>query len=330
MSNLQKRAYTLIELSIVIIVIATLLTGGLMASVNFINNSKISSNNKKIDTIYKALENYLIVNKKLPCPAPITDTKNSTSYGDDNSVAGVCASSGVYSSTTATNLVYGMIPVKDLKLPEDIAEDAYGNKFGYIVHKHYTIESSAPYSDSTSFGTTADSTLITIKEINGSADKTNVTNAIFAIISYGQNKYGAFNANSSTQNSVSADTYEAFNDVTPVSSNTANFNGTLYSSSAVSENFDDLIFYKTRNALIADSKAFNAIPCKSNALNNNDVTYGTTTMQWPAARYGEIVAANSPNSGLCPAGYNKTIAKPTKKCGAFGIWEVGAINSCSQ
>ncbi|MBM5782839.1 MAG: type II secretion system protein [Pelagibacterales bacterium] len=327
--NIKKSGYTLIELSIVIVVIATLLTGGLMASVNLINKNKVSLTNQRIDTIYKALQNYLLLNKRLPCPAPITDSKTSgTGYGDDVSTAGVCDVAGTYSSTTSTNLVYGMIPVKDLNLPNEFAEDGYGSKFGYIVHKHYTAASSDPYSDTNSFGTSSDSSLITMKEISGTADKTILTNAIFAVISYGYNKYGAFNANSSSQNAVSSDSYEAYNDITVSTSNSAIFDGTLYSSAEVSESFDDIVFYKTRNALVSDSKAFETIPCKSDATNNNDVTYGATTMTWSATSYGKVAAASGPALGVCPAGYTASVAKPTKKCGAFGIWEVGAFNPC--
>lgn len=318
-----KSAFSLIELSIVILIVSILITGVLAVSVSNMNIVKVESAQKRIDAIYKALGFYLTANGRLPCPASMLTIKtNSSNYGESSGVGGTCSSSGVYISTVNTNLVYGMVPVKDLGLGTDFAEDGFGNKLSYVVDKRFT--------SSSTFGLSAsNSGLITVKEITSAgSDQVNTTEAIFLIISHGVNKSGAFNANSGSQNTRSSDADEMSNDLDSIT--TPAFDAIFVKSTKRSDVFDDTIFYKTRNALVADFNALNLIPCEASGTNNNDVVYGATTMTWPSSSYGKIVAATGPSSGVCPAGYTGSVDKPTKKCGAYGVWEVGAIRSCAE
>ena len=54
---------------------------------------------------------------------------------------------------------------------------------------------------------------ITINENTGGVTHTNTADAIFAVISHGANRSGAFPINSATQNTRSADASETLNDV---------------------------------------------------------------------------------------------------------------------
>jgi len=316
-----KSAFSLIELSIVILIVSILITGALAVSVSKMNSMKVEAAQKRIDTIYKALGLYLTTNGngRLPCPASMLTIKtNSSNYGESSGAAGTCSSSGVYISTVNTNLVYGMVPVKDLGLGTDFAEDGFGNKLSYVVDKRFT--------SSSTFGLSAsNSGLMTVKEITSAgSDQVNTTGAIFLIISHGANKSGAFNANSESQNTRSYDADEMSNDLDSIT--TPAFDATFVKSTKRSNVFDDTIFYKTRNALVTDFNALSLIPCEASGINNNDVTYGATTMTWPSSSYGKIVSANE----TCPTGYTGSVKKPTKKCGAYGVWEVGAIRSCAE
>jgi len=321
LKKIFKRAFSLIELSIVIIIISILLSGALSIATSTTNSAKIKTTNNNIDEIYKALKVYLLANNRLPCPAPITAIKaSSTTYGESAVNYGTCSASGIYTSATSTNVVYGMVPVKDLGLSIDMAEDGYGSKLAYIVDKRFT--------NSSTFGLSAsNSGLMTVKEITSAgSDQENTREAIFLIISHGANKSGAFGVNSATQNTASDDGKEQLNYAVPTGDETASIGNTFYYRAGNSDVFDDVVFYKTRNMMVTESNAFNIISCPALAGTSSGISYGGTYMTWGEGKYGQIVTANS----LCPTGYRATVKYPTKRCNTFGQWQDGVVDPCTE
>lgn len=331
-NNHSKKAYTLLELSISILVISIIVTGALSMSISRANKKKIEVTNQRISTIYQALGNYLVTNKKLPCPAAVTDTKsNSINYGTASIAYGSCAGNaidGVYQSNSNSNLVYGMVPIKDLGLSNEFAEDGFGNRFSYIVDKNFTDVSVFPYSVAATFGVATSNDIITVREASSNVVRDTTLDAILVIISHGSNQNGGFLPESTTANNSASDSYELENHPTSYNNSsyprTASFDNIFYSKYAASDVFDDVVFYKTRNEIVKDFNAFDSVVCTSNAKNSNDVTYNGSVMTWPNTGYGRIVDATS----NCPSGFSASVARPTKKCGAFGIWEEGVVSPC--
>ena len=330
----RKNAFSLIELSIVIIIVSILITGAMSVSINSINNSKKKITKDRIAEIYKALGNYVLANKRLPCPAPIIDTKSVTStYGTAASTSLCASTAGVSQSSTSPNLVRGMVPVKTLGIPLDMAEDGFGSKFEYIVDKNYTVASTGttPSIGAGDFGTSSTANIIIYDKAGSSAvqltttsgtDESNNSNAaVFAIISFGGNKSGAYGFDSTSRNALSSDTEEAINTPTSLSDDTL-YTNILYASSGNSDVFDDVVFYKSRNSLVADFNALSLIPC----LATTESLYGGT-INWPLAWYDQIAVATSPT--CASLGYNAGSTEPTKRCGAYGVWNV-VINPCLQ
>ena len=250
-----KKAFSLIELSIAIIVISVVITGILsVVGVNK-NNSNIKITNDRIKVINRALGEFVRVNKRLPCPASIKAIKiTDATYGVEGTAAGTCtAGTGVYLSTAtgATKMVYGMVPTKTLGLSSDYGEDNFGNKIAYIVDKDYT--------SSTTFST-ASTVIIGQKYVNG-ALTTDVANAIYALVSYGANQSGAFSAKTSNQNAASSDTDEMYNDAISFNdvAKTANFSQILVKSTERSTVFDDIVYYRNRDDFLKDNNAGNIV-----------------------------------------------------------------------
>jgi len=300
----QLKAFSLIELSIVIVIISILLTGALSVSIANINNSRIKLTNDRLEAIYKALGNYLVANQKLPCPAPINIDRNNASYGTSNSGANCTTSSGVFlsSASGATSLAYGAVPTKTLELPSEFAEDGFGSKIAYIVHVGFTDTITATTGGHTATPPyTPGATIIQIKE--NPANLVTTQYAILALISYGANKLGAFGANSTTQNTVSTDTDELDNSPGTISGTSASFDNNLISVSNNSDTFDDIVFVKTRSQIITDFNAFGAIRCTG--LNG---TYASSS-----ANYNQIVAA------VNDCGWPE-YKRAQQKCIAFGQW----------
>lgn len=312
------KAFSLIELSIVVVIISVLLSGALSVAINTTNSSKIINTKNNIDEIYKALKVYLAKNKKLPCPAPITEIKSTNNgYGASSGTDGNCSEVGVFTTTTAgNNYVYGMVPVQNLNLSADIAQDAYGSKLAYIVDKRYT--------STATFGA-ANTSLFKVSEVVGTSAsefiQTDTASAIFVIISYGANKLGAFGVNSSTQNTL-ASGYELGNNITNIVANDADFIGEFYSKVEDSDTFDDIVFYKTRNQITVEADALDTIPCIGDTVNSTDQY---NNLAWPTSNYGQVV----PSSIGCPTGYQQTVMYPTRKCGPLGKWQEGYIDPCT-
>lgn len=330
----KKSAFTLIELSIVIVIISILITGALSVSINAINNSKNNITKERLDEIYKAIGRYLLTNKRIPCPAPITDTKsNSANYGVEASTSLCASTAGVFESSSSANLVRGMLPVKTLGLPLDMAEDGFGNKFEYIVDKNYTIASAATavVSGVGDFGTSTTANL-NVFEKPGSSAISVETAAIFAVIGLGANKLGAYGSDANTRNSVSTDAEESCN--TPNSAYSATcanscnnadtcFGNRVYTSSSSSDSFDDKVIFASRNKLISDFNAFSLIPCLGPTT---DIVYESTTISWPNGWYDQVVTSTTACPST-PTDFTKGVSYPTRRCGAFGNWE-NVINPC--
>lgn len=310
---MQKRAFTLLELSLVVLIISILVVGSMTASISTINKAKYKSTKEKIDVIYHALGNYLVTNGALPCPAPITMLDSNPLYGISGSGVGVCNSDSEAVYDGGTNLVYGMVPIQDLNLPADLAKDGFGTKFTYVVNVNFTDRENTVYVGN-------DSGNITITEAVASGSQTLTSNAVFVVISHGENKYGGYNSNSATQNPDDGDSNERQN-----YRRSSSYDNNFTLSAINSEDFDDLVFYKTRNQMIVDFDAFELIDCEA----ISGVLYPRCSggsCDWPQSRYNQIV----PSSTNCSTSFDTTVQSPTKRCGAFGSWDIDYVNPCTN
>ena len=328
----NKKAYTLVELSITILIISLLMAGVFSFATGSINDAKLALTKQRMDEIYKSMGTYLMVNKRLPCPASILTSKiNDNSYGQEVGAGTGCEGAGVYKSSTNANLFFGGVPLKALNLTSEYAEDGYGNKFNYIIDRRFTYEfistGSIVENINPSFGTVASAlNVITIKEKQASNSITVLSNdAIFVLSSAGENGLRAFNAESGIQNNIASTELEeldnqitGFNNIIP-SSPTATFDNIFFVNSFGSENFDDIVFYKARDNFVGDFSARNLIYCKGSIL--------TDAFEKRNLYHGQYLYATAPcniNIGSI-GGYTKIIK--TIRCGLNGEWQF-VMSSC--
>ncbi|MBL6664418.1 MAG: type II secretion system protein [Rickettsiales bacterium] len=317
---MKKRAFTLLELSLVVLIISILVVGSISASITTVNKAKYKSTKERMDVIYRAMGNYLVNNGALPCPAAINLVDSSASYGLSGSGAGDCNNSSEDVFDGGTNLVYGMVPIQDLNLPSDMAKDGFGTKFTYIVNVNFTDPSHIVF-DGSGAGN------ISINEAVSGGTQPITTEAMFVLISHGENKFGGFNSNSSTQNPVSNDNDESSNygGTFNTGDNTAIFDNSFVAKSINSEDFDDIIYFKTRNQMVVDFDAYEIIECEA----ITDESYARcvgSECDWVKSKFGQIV----PSTTACDTGYKATVSSPTKRCGAFGVWDTGYIDPCAN
>ena len=306
-----KSAYTLIELSIVILILAVLMTGGLTITIGSFNKAKKISTQNKINEIYKSLGKFLLENKRLPCPASLELTKNDNSYGVEYGSGSGCGTgavgSGVYVNPTNPNIFYGMIPAKTLNLPLSMGEDDFGSKLSYVIDQRFTtvFQEVISIAVNSGFGTTYPYTsIITVKEKPSSISRDITSDAILVIISHGLNAFGAFNANARTQNPRSSDPDENDNDYN------ASFNNNFIYNSQNSEIFDDVVLFKTRNQIVQDFDVHYLVACLNAGVNFSE----------KSAYFGQYLFGTS-----CGFDYKKI---REKYCDKFGNWF--EINNCDN
>ena len=245
----KKKAFSLLELSIVLLIISILVSGGITVSAVAINNARNQATNDKIEAIYKAMGRFLAQNHRLPCPASLAKGKSDASFGAEEGEGNCLLSgSGIYSAKSNSSIIYGMVPINALGLPNDMAEDGFGSKFSYAVNAHLTV---ADYGKTLSSNSQDDENLQlaflendqlafnidVVSDIDSAGfeiepsgfglykekaedmirvyqhPSSNVINNVaFVILSHGANKSGAYDANSKSQHSISgADNHEVIN-----------------------------------------------------------------------------------------------------------------------
>lgn len=318
----HKKAFSLIELSIVLVIVSVLIAGTLSVTVTGLNNAKLKVTQDRMQAIYKALGNYLATHYSLPCPASLYETKNSDGYGvavgsDANCHTG--SGDGVVFANINDGVAYGAVPVQTLGLADEMGEDGFGSKFAYVVNQQMT-RADYPGTGTLGFSFYQTTGGDTIDALNIATDNA-VEQNIVAIISFGPNKYGAFNANSATQNGGSTDNDEVQNYPTNIvhgTSNTADFGQNDYAVTEIvftatdptSDVFDDILLFKTKSQIVNDFGLQFLIPCV--AFTSGVHTYGAT--------YSGMLQYSTMN---CT---NPNDARPSYRCTQNG-WVL--VDSCS-
>lgn len=124
----QATGFSLVELSIVVLIVSILLTMGLAAFNAQLDTASLSATQRKQETIKDALIAFLRTSRRLPCPEITGLPGGSAPTGRENRTNGAPPDPAF----PCTSYV-GTLPWLDLGLPKDAALDGYGNFFTYFV-----------------------------------------------------------------------------------------------------------------------------------------------------------------------------------------------------
>lgn len=222
-------AFTLLELSIVLTIVALLLTLSFNSARYFLEQNHIRATRIRLETIKNALEIYLIQNNALPCPAGLA-----LSTGESLSS---CVASNVQKGLFVTNdIARGWVPYRELNLTPDVALDAWGDKITYSVSTDALSDFKSMidgFSGINVFNNTSGSDAIT-------------TEGIYSINSHGKNKLGAYYKDGTVNSSTGISNSEGLN--TPTSDNSDTF---VYFTDY--KTYDDIGEYKTRMQMAMDA-----------------------------------------------------------------------------
>ena len=240
-SGCHSHGFTLIEMTIVLVIAAIALTMGVAAFTAAMENAAHAATTKRQELIKQALMTYVAKYRRLPCPDLPGAAANGS--GDDNrSTAGNVA--------TVCVAAVGIVPYIDIGLPREAVLDGWDNFFTYAV----TISSDTKldWARSTNFipGKSGNLTVF-LRDPGTSSTTVNVTapdNAVLVLISHGPNGFGAWTSQGTANVAPVAGSDEATNTAGGTSfiqrdptTNTALMNGA----------FDDKVTYLKPGELIA-------------------------------------------------------------------------------
>lgn len=187
--------FSLVEVSIVIVILGILFTGFLQFLQPQMQAKQLAEQKEKIQTVRMALSDYVIDDpldpndpnqKRLPCPAPPFAAFGTADFGVEQcytGAVGTCSPEGVcrVAGTGGIEILIGSIPSRTIEIGAEESLDVYKNRYLYAV--------TVPLTAVNSMTNIATSGAIRINQVGSSA----IMNAPFVILSHGRNKRGAIN-----------------------------------------------------------------------------------------------------------------------------------------
>ncbi len=161
----MKRGFTLIELSIALVIVALLLGGLSVPLSKRLAEQQYAQTQASIDKAMEALVGYALLNQRLPCP-DISTTVTDNRDGLEDSLPGapstcaIGANTGAFDftlSSDATGASWGDLPWQTLGLAAPYNADAWNNRLRYAVVTYFAMP--AP-TLKTNLGTTSNSLLV--------------------------------------------------------------------------------------------------------------------------------------------------------------------------
>lgn len=135
--------FTLLELAVVMLILGTVMGGGVFAYAHYSYRLKAQSTDQKFDTVMNALSAYAQRYARLPCPADAAAAGANVGaerLGGDCFVHATAEAAGntLYANTQ------GIVPWRELGIPESAVKDGWGHYFTYKPAPQLTVDN---YSD---------------------------------------------------------------------------------------------------------------------------------------------------------------------------------------
>jgi len=188
-SDRVNAGFTLIELTVVLMVITAVMGSIISLMSASLEGKSYNSTIAKMQLLQQAIADYRIAYNRLPCPANSSAyNPGDANYGREAANKGTCISGTPDSDIGDATAAVGMVPVRTLGLPDDMAIDYWGRRIRYAVSPAFTIDDAF---DGTGATAVATSTTARIA-VNNNDSATNVAStALFVLVSYGKNGHGS-------------------------------------------------------------------------------------------------------------------------------------------
>jgi len=223
------QGFSLLELSVVLAIGAVIISSGLTLAVTSLESDRRLETQNKMEFLADTIRRFVAKFGYIPCPADASLRFSSATFGvgegTGDSGGNPCNSVNATSGATVT----GMVPVTTLGLEPNMALDGWNNRITYVIAEDL-VRVGNPGN-----GWTGGDGNITISNEGGTAY---TTTGVIALISHGENGYGAWQGSGGTQ--VGATSGDAFED------ENADLDAALIQTIPHSTDYDDYVIYRNK------------------------------------------------------------------------------------
>lgn len=241
---MRERGFSLVELSVVILIIGIVMTMGIGAWTANLENQALAATVQRQAAIKDALAGYVRRNSRLPCP----DNDFTAPDGIENRTT-------ANDPATACSARFGLLPYVTLGLARDAVRDGWGNFFSYHVsNTANTPAASGNWSANSDWTRSANfrsgnTGTLTVNDRNGAAVTPIAAGVAAVVVSHGRNGFGAYSIGGTRNTLPAAGTDELDN--TNGTADTTYFRRELTTSDAATGGaFDDQVMFLTANDLL--------------------------------------------------------------------------------
>ena len=180
----MNKAFTILEMSVVMAIIAVLISSGLTMVTSSLEKERVKITNERLAAVQSAITRYAQQFKLLPCPAGGDLAVSHAEFGRGMGTnTGTCTATDLISiaATAGGNIVIGTVPTAELGIEPIFMLDGWNRKITYVVDERLTLNSNY-------IGATVGNIII-----QGEMAPPNISDkSAVAIISHGKNGHGAW------------------------------------------------------------------------------------------------------------------------------------------
>jgi type II secretory pathway pseudopilin PulG len=188
--RIGNNGFSLIEVSILIVILSLLLTSIVGFSSTTENQEAIDITKKHLDVIEKAMIAHQNLNGHLPCPAELDNGVTDSAFGQGSSCSSGTSGALFDYGTGSEGVRVGMVPTLNLGISKKYALDGWNNKITYAVIKDLA-RTDALFD---AYNPGSDHVISVLDMSNNEIGQDNPSQIAYALISHGKNGNGSYNS----------------------------------------------------------------------------------------------------------------------------------------